>query len=156
MRLLKHKDFDNILYNPATGEFQETSGERKFRSGKYGHLVISYKGKIYLAHRLAWLFYYGDWPKRNIDHINGVPDDNRIKNLRDVTHAENLRNCKKRVDNTSGTTGVVFHKPTSKWQARGYSKGKAKSIGLFEDKQDAIAARKDWEKSNGFHKNHGR
>lgn len=154
--MASHPQFPSIDYQPNSGEIKDISGERAFREMKHGHLIISYEGKDYLAHRLAWFIYYGKWPEQTLDHINGNPKDNRIENLRDVTHNENMRNCKKRVDNSSGVTGVYLHKPSGKWQARGYLNGKAKSLGLFDDKELAINERKNWEKNNGYHKNHGR
>lgn len=56
----------------------------------YRHIIS--KRKCYKAHRVAWLLYYGEWPKGQIDHINGIKDDNRIFNLRDVTPKENQKN----------------------------------------------------------------
>jgi hypothetical protein len=151
-----HPEFPSIFYDPHTGQIEDVSGLRCFREMKTGHLVVSYEGKIYLAHRLAWFIHYDVWPKFTIDHINGDAANNKIENLRDVSHQENMRNCRKRPDNTSGVTGVYYHKPSTKWQARGYLNGKARSLGLFVDKQDAIEARKVWEKENGYHENHGR
>lgn len=60
--------------------------------GEKGYAHISLLGKKYKAHRLAWLYVYGHFPKNEIDHINRVRDDNRIANLRDVTRAENMQN----------------------------------------------------------------
>lgn len=59
-----------------------------------GYLRVGIDGKSYLLHRLAWLYVYGEWPTGIIDHINRVPSDNRIENLRDVSQHENaLNNC---------------------------------------------------------------
>src|SRR5690554_7820021 len=44
--------------------------------------VIGLKGNLYKAHRLAWLYEYGQWPDGDIDHINQDTLDNRIDNLR--------------------------------------------------------------------------
>jgi len=65
--------------------------------------------KTYAAHRVAWFLHHGAWPMGEIDHINGNAQDNRIANLRDVTHKENTRNMKRRSDNTSGITGISYH-----------------------------------------------
>ena len=60
-----------------------------------------------------------------IDHINGDPLDNRRKNLRICTHAENMRNRKIFKNNTSGFKGVSWCKETNKWCAKCYLKRKA-------------------------------
>ena len=51
-----------------------------------------FQSKIYPTHRLAWLMAYGVWPSGDIDHINGDRQDNRLCNLRDVSHSRNLFN----------------------------------------------------------------
>lgn len=60
-----------------------------------GYIHISFRGMQLKAHRVAWFLFYGRYPKNIIDHINGNRADNRIENLREVTHRENLRNMKK-------------------------------------------------------------
>lgn len=60
-----------------------------------GYLRICIDQVSYKAHRLAWLYHYGEWPKNTIDHINGDRTDNRIANLRDVPHALNQLNLKR-------------------------------------------------------------
>jgi len=112
-----------------------------------------------MAHRLAWLYTYGSFPNGDIDHINGNGLDNRIANLRDVTRSVNLSNAKKRVDNTTGITGVVKAHTKGKWQAQiGLiaTTGKFKYLGTFDEIWDAICARKSADNAYGFNKNHGR
>lgn len=75
-----------------------------------GYIRITIKGHKYQAHRLAWVYTYGDYPDGEqpyIDHINGKRDDNRIANLRVSSNAENVRNQQMRSDNPSGVTGVL-------------------------------------------------
>ena len=57
-----------------------------------GYVLIGIDGKMYYAHRLAWLYVHGKWPGQVIDHINRVRNDNRICNLRDVSRAVNNAN----------------------------------------------------------------
>lgn len=59
---------------------------------KQGYITISINGKRYSAHRLAWLYTYGHFPKQEIDHINRIRNDNRLYNLRDVSHKVNTEN----------------------------------------------------------------
>lgn len=77
---------------------------------------------------------------QQVDHINGNGLDNRRSNLRICTHAENMRNRGKQVNNTSGFKGVVFHNQRNKWQARMRLNGKIHSFGLFTRPEDAHAA----------------
>jgi hypothetical protein len=86
-----------------------------------GYISVGYKGKILAAHRLAWILYYGEWPKFEIDHINRNRSDNRIENLRDVSHGKNMLN---RVPGR----GLRFTSvtPSGKW--RGYAKKDGKLV----------------------------
>jgi hypothetical protein len=87
-------------YNPDTGIFTwKVSKAKRIKVGSVagcknnlGYILIRIDGKIYLAHRLAWLYTHGDFPLNCIDHINQIKDDNRICNLRDVTVSENMQN----------------------------------------------------------------
>ncbi|MBB3521042.1 HNH endonuclease [Rhizobium sp. BK456] len=108
------------------------------------------------AHRVAWLLMTGAWPVDEIDHINGDPSDNRFVNLREATSTINRKNQKRRSDNKSGVTGVVFYKAYSQWTAYIQAGSKTKCLGYFQTKADAVRARKAAERENGYHQNHGR
>jgi HNH endonuclease len=58
----------------------------------YPQIRIGLDGKLYVASRIAWLMYYGEWPSQLIDHIDGDRMNNRIRNLRDVSHTVNMNN----------------------------------------------------------------
>jgi hypothetical protein len=121
-----------------------------------GYTLLSINGKNYMAHRLAWLIYYGSWPKNEIDHINGKKSDNRIKNLRDCTHQENLSNTSTYANNSSGVKGVGWDKKNSKWKAMVKYKSKIYYFGLYEDIEEAATAvRNGREKLHGEFANHG-
>lgn len=123
---------------------------------KGGYSAISISGKLYLTHRLVWLYANGEFPSGEIDHINGNRSDNRICNLRDVTRHENCKNQKMRATNTSGVLGVSWCRVSSKWHSQMNSDGIKKCLGYYKYKWDAICARKSAEIANSFHVNHGR
>lgn len=117
------------------------------------------RGRIYdreyLAHRIIWLLQTGNFPKFEIDHINGVRHDNRWGNLRDVTRVENCRNLCRRSDNTTGVTGVCWYPPLQKWQAQITISGHRKHLGYFDSLQEASAARSEASIALGFSARHG-
>ncbi len=137
-----------VTYDPETGIFRwrETGPGRKAEAGAvlkprgYTHICID--GKRYYAHRLAWLYVYGVWPREYVDHINRDPRDNRIANLRQATHTENLQNKGKSTNNTSGHLGVSWRKDCDRWHARLRVDGKNHSLGYFKRLEDAVSARK--------------
>ncbi|MHC2481555.1 HNH endonuclease signature motif containing protein [Rhizobium leguminosarum] len=108
------------------------------------------------AHRVGWLLHTGFWPEHQIDHINGVRTDNRIANLRDVTHAENNKNNCLRSDNYSGHPGVGWCNKRKMWRARIMELGRETHIGYFTDFDTAVQIRKKAEIDHNFHPNHGR
>ena len=121
-----------------------------------GHLHGRIDYKAHLAHRVAWALHYGEWPKGEIDHINHDPADNRVENLRDVTHSENLKNQSLRRNNRSGVTGVKLRQEGGPWIANIKHAGKLIYLGKFDRFEDAVAARKEAEGRYGYHANHGR
>jgi hypothetical protein len=97
----------------------------------------------YKEHRLVWLYHYGCLPNNEIDHINGVRDDNRIENLRDCTSAQNkqnLRNCTVRNNSTKilGVYQQLTHSPN--FVARISVNGKNVYLGTFKTKEAAAKA----------------
>jgi len=105
--------------------------------GGSGYRYISIKSRLISAHRLAWFYVHGVWPKC-LDHINGKTDDNRLVNLRDGTVSQNQANAKKRKDSTSGFKGV--YRVNSKWASSIQCQKKAHFLGCFETPEAAHAA----------------
>lgn len=104
-----------------------------------GYRYIRINGKAYLAHRLAWYYVYGTWPKE-LDHKNRKKDDNRIDNLRETTHIDNLQNIDGlQVNNTSQFRGVTKLK-SGKWQAQIQSNGAYIYLGRFDTAEEGAAA----------------
>ncbi|WP_298966198.1 HNH endonuclease signature motif containing protein [uncultured Roseibium sp.] len=132
------------------------SGEEAFTShDKAGYRQGKVLGQFVLAHRVVWLWEYGQWPEQ-VDHIDGQKDNNRLCNLRSVTNTLNAQNRKKSARNKSGVTGVHWYEALGAWQARIKCGDVNKHLGYFETIQEAAAARKAAEKILGFHPNHGR
>ena len=111
--------------------------------------------RFYKAHRVVWAIVHKDWPKFDIDHINGNKIDNRIENLRDVTATQNAQNVGMRSNNTSGYNGVYWYARYSKWRAQINIDGNRKYLGYFVEFDEAIAARKAAELGQGYTKRHG-
>ncbi len=156
-----------LEYDPATGQLTwkdrpRTRGWRPDLSGPVnnttdnGRLRVGLFGKRYLAHRIIWCMVTGAWPTHQIDHINGDPSDNRWCNLRHVTNLENCRNQKRRANNVTGMTGVLWRKDHQVWTAQIQANGKREHLGFFASKEEAIAARHAAEQRHGYHPNHGR
>ena len=104
-----------------------------------GYIHIKIGNSIYRAHRLAWLYTHGCWPRDEIDHINGDRKDNRILNIREATKAQNNRNTGISKNNTSGYKGVS--RIRGKWRARiGIEGGKQMSIGHYSTPYEAHLA----------------
>lgn len=105
-----------------------------------GYLRIQIDGTSYLAHRLAWLHHYGEWPTLDIDHINGEKSDNRIANLREATTSQNGQNQHRaQSDNKSGALGVYLDK-NGRWRAVIAKDGLIYGLGAFDTKESAHAA----------------
>ena len=107
-----------------------------------GYLMLCLKSRLYLAHRIAWFYVYGEMPSLNIDHINGNRADNRICNLRLANQSQNTANSKLSKANTSGFKGVTWNKDAKKWNAQLMCNYKRISLGNFEKKEDAADAYK--------------
>ncbi len=120
-----------------------------------GYRNCSLMGGTFLVHRIVWALETGNWPRGQIDHINGVRFDNRISNLRDVSALENQRNAGVPRTNTSGVLGVAYREEKKRWRAYISDRNKSVHLGYFDTREEAILARKNAEAQRGFHKNHG-
>lgn len=116
-------------------------------SSNHGYLDVKYKGVHYLVHRLVWLITTGEWPVNEIDHINGIRDDNRISNLREATSRENKLNLKcHRKGKLAYTTYVGAR---GKWMARTPRiEGRQKNIGYYNTMEEANAVAEQWIRDN--------
>lgn len=162
---ITQKELKEVLnYNEDTGLFKYIkSSNSKIKIGQIagtisnGYCRIKINGKSYLGHHLVWLYKYSsfpEYPKYQIDHINQNRLDNRLSNLRIVTQSCNQRNAKKRKDNTSGVTGVIY--ANKGWVTRINDKKGKIYLGKFKEFSEAVSARKRAELVLKYSENHGR
>ena len=133
-QLRLHKLFD---YLPETGELI-----RKIKAGNQhpgtktgclanGYYKLRVDGKLYLLHRIVWLYVYGELPEF-IDHINRISTDNRLVNLRSVTKTQNQQNRNVQKNNKAGYKGVHWDKQRSKWFACINHQNKTIALGRYK------------------------
>ena len=96
--------------------------------------------KDYKEHRLIWLYHYGVWPKDQLDHINGIRDDNKIENLRECSPLENSKNRPSDKNSTSKYKGVSWRKSKNRWISYICSGGKNIYLGSFTNEIEAAKA----------------
>ena len=109
-----------------------------------GYLRVQISRKLYYVHRLIFMMHHGYFPKE-IDHIDGNPQNNKIENLREATHLQNGKNLAIKKTNKSGVSGVGFCKTKKKWYAIIRVDGRQKNLGRFKNFEDAVEIRKNAE-----------
>lgn len=150
MTLTYAEILDAFRYDPATGVFTWKRARSNVKAGDVagtikadGYRQLCIGGLLMLAHRVAWLYAHGEWPKHDIDHINGDITDNRIANLRDVPRLLNMQNQRRaQVGNKSGFLGVYLDKRRGKYIARLRvpGGGNMRHVGQFDTPEEAHAA----------------
>lgn len=141
---------ERLKYDPETGSFtrikatgyrlQWKAGAPVGRVGSKGYVGITLDKQHYKAHRVAWAIMTGAWPTDEIDHINGVKNDNRWCNLREATRSQNVWNTRRGVNNKSGYKGV--HRFDARlWRATVGFNNKKYEVGLFRCPTAAYLAR---------------
>jgi hypothetical protein len=161
-KALSHEYLTKVLeYEPESGVFiwkirasqAVKPGDIAGSVNKNGYLFIKVGKYIYRAHRLAWFYFYGQWPpieNYQIDHIDGNRLNNSIKNLRLASNAKNARNHKLYSHNTSGVSGVHFAEASNKWKATIRYNGRNIHLGYYASFEDAVNARIVAEKELGY------
>lgn len=144
-----------LRYEPLTGKLfvRATAKELAWKPTSKGYLRGRVMGALYMAHRIIWKMVRGTEPPE-IDHRNGIKDDNRWKNLRAADRVINSRNMARPKSNTSGHIGVS--RIRRRWRATIRNDGKQLHLGVFNSKRAAIRARKAAEVKFGYSATHGR
>ena len=128
-------------YDQETGELRwkikRTGGTNAGDEAGYisnpGYRIISLKGRLCMAHRIAWTIANGTIPlELQVDHINGNKSDNRLVNLRLCNGSENCRNRPAPNRNKSGYKGVYWWKEKAAWRADIKVEGKHHYLGTFD------------------------
>ncbi len=123
-----------LRYDPESGGVTVVSRRTRYK-------VIAIDGSNYPEHHLVWMIHHGSWPTKFIDHINGDPSDNRIENLREVTHAENIQNQRRGQSHnrSTGMLGVTL-RPNGRATSRIWVNGRNLFLGNFDTPEEAQQA----------------
>lgn len=141
---------DRYQYDPRTGEFlRRVNSKRRpnalvpagWINKTTGYAELRIDGVCYKAHRLAWLYVYGEWPTE-VDHINRSKSDNRIANLREVTRAQNMQNAVTGPKSRTGVRGVAHHPASGKFAAYISRDNKKVWLGVHDTIEQAAVVRR--------------
>lgn len=154
---------EHFHYDPLTGEVTHLTNKTKAKIGmragsssKSKSRYLRINGKKELEHRMIWLYVKGYLPVGEVDHKNHNRGDNRWGNLRGVSHAINMQNKPKYVNNRTGMAGISIDKRCGKYRAYISVQGKPKGLGYFTHYEDAVAARNAaLITTEHYHANHG-
>ncbi len=119
-----------------------------------GYRVFRLLGTRGYVHRLIYFRETGEWPEQ-VDHIDQDRSNNTWSNLRAVNNQGNSMNRSEQSNNTSGCTGVYWHKTTGVWNAMIMYKGQQMWLGRYKEWWDAVCARKSATFAYGFTSRHG-
>ena len=153
-----------VEYNQYTGIFiriKAWQGTKPVSSivgstDEHGYLNMMLDGTTKGLHVLAVLYMTGKMPSGQVDHKDHNPSNNIYSNLRIVSHKDNNKNRSIGPRNNSGFVGVHWSVRDKKWIAQINTGSKIKHLGSFDDKADAIDARKCANIEYGYHENHGK
>ncbi len=136
-----------LTYDPASGELRWRTVVGHVEAGsvaggitRRGYRVLSIDGSKYLAHRIAYLFMVGEFPKLQIDHVDCDKSNNKWDNLRQASRSQNMANRIRFASNTSGYKGVSWCRRESKWMASIRLNKKNTHLGRFDSPEAAHAA----------------
>ena len=150
--MISHAELLRVIhYDPLSGEMRWRVSLGRAAAGNLvgtldprGYRMTVIHGEKYWLHRLAWFYVQGSWPMNEIDHINHCKGDNRIANLRDVSHSANLHNRE------IPALGIKRHHRSCTWSACIIVNKKRIGLGYHKDWFEAVCARKSWDARNGL------
>lgn len=133
---------DGYLVNKVDRGRCAKAGKRAGRGRPKSYRQVRVDGKPYREHQLVWLLFNGSMPKL-VDHIDHNKYNNRIENLREISHKENIRHGSGR------QAGITNYLSTGRFIARITINDRTKHLGIFDTYEEALAARKraeeeDW------------
>ena len=138
LKQLLHYDPDTGVFTRLVGRSNQPAGYVAGCAERERYVCIHLDYRKYYAHRLAWFYVTGAWPKDGIDHKNGNKQDNRFANLREADQVINVQNrTRNNKNNTSGFTGVDLR--YGKYRAQITANGKLVYLGMFETPERAHA-----------------
>lgn len=94
----------------------------------------------YMMHRVIWVLAKGRWPRGEIDHKDRNRSNNRLANLRDSTHTQNMMNACIRSNNKTGFKGVRWHEECKGYAAHIKVGNKRLWLGAHPTPEQASAA----------------
>lgn len=130
--LFIYQDGHLIWHKPTSNRVK--AGDKAGASDAAGYVHVRVDGKDYLLHRLIFLLHHG-WLPRFVDHKDTNPSNNRIENLRPLTHSENIANGSSTTSNT-GFRGVTRAKG-GKYIAQVMKNYKNHRLGTFDTPEEA-------------------
>lgn len=131
----------SVVWKNPPRHHSDLLGKEAGTTNKYGYIQIRIDGRFYRRARLMWLYVHGVWPAVEVDHENLIKTDDRIGNLREATHSQNICNAPRYQNNTSGVKGIDWHIGKRRWRARIAVCGKRTTIGYYQSLDQAVAAR---------------
>lgn len=149
MGLTQERLKELLSYDPLTGVFLwKVSLRGRFAKAgsvaggpdKDGYFIICVDQKLYRAHRLAWFWMTGEWPKGQIDHKDLDKTNNRFCNLRDATKSQNMWNLKCRSNSATGIKGVQYDARRGLYYAKITANGRKTWLGYHKTAEAAADA----------------